>query len=89
MKMDRNASFSVAVLVMGASGIIAQLLLLRELLITFLSNELSIGIILANWLVLEATGSGLFGRSIERAEEFSWERTAEKTLSVYNEVMND
>jgi spermidine synthase len=53
---------------MGASGLIAQLLLLRELLITFLSNELTIGIILANWLILEAAGSWL-GRFIERARK--------------------
>ncbi len=65
---DRDVIFSGAVLVMGASGIIAQLLILRELLITFLSNELSIGIILANWLVLEAAGSYLLGRTIERAK---------------------
>jgi spermidine synthase len=58
--------FLVAILVMGASGIIAQLLLLRELLITFLSNELSIGIILANWLLIEAAGSFLLGRTIDR-----------------------
>ncbi len=59
--------FSGAVLVMGASGIIAQLLLLRELLITFQSNELSIGIILANWLAIEAAGAWL-GRFIERVK---------------------
>lgn len=63
---ERPAVFSGAVLVLGASGIIAQLLLLRELLITFQSNELSIGIVLANWLVLEAAGSCL-GRAIDRA----------------------
>jgi spermidine synthase len=60
-------TFLVVVLVMGASGIIAQLLLLRELLITFFSNELSIGIILANWLLLEAAGSYFLGRLIDKA----------------------
>lgn len=64
----RSAVFSGAVLIMGASGLIAQLLLLRELLITFLNNELTIGIILANWLILEAAGSWL-GRFIERARK--------------------
>jgi spermidine synthase len=53
-----------AILVLGISGLVAQLLLLRELLITFLSNELSIGIILANWLLLEAAGAFLGGRII-------------------------
>ncbi len=65
-RLRRGPALSGAVLVMGASGIIAQLLLLRELLITFLSNELSIGVILANWLVLEAAGAYLAGRGLER-----------------------
>ena len=46
-----------AVWVTGAGGIIAQLVLLRELLIIFSGNEFSIGIILANWLIIEALGS--------------------------------
>ena len=51
---------------MGFSGIVAQVLLLRELLVTFYGNELSIGIILANWLILEAAGSFLLGKKVER-----------------------
>ncbi len=53
-------------MVMGASGIVAQILLLRELLIVFQGNELSIGVILANWLILEACGAFFFGRIIDR-----------------------
>ncbi len=56
----------IAFLVMGSSGIVAQILLLRELLVSFYGNELSIGIILANWLILEAFGCFLLGKSIER-----------------------
>ncbi len=56
----------LAILIMGFSGIIAQILLLRELLITFYGNELSIGIILANWVILEAAGSFFLGKGIER-----------------------
>ncbi|SIQ82652.1 spermidine synthase [Alkalispirochaeta americana] len=41
----------------GASGLLAQMVLLRELLVVFAGNELTIGIILANWLALEAAGS--------------------------------
>ena len=58
----------VAVLVMGFSGIVAQVLLLRELLITFQGNELSIGIILANWLILEAGGAFFLGKKIEHTK---------------------
>jgi spermidine synthase len=54
-----------AILIMGLSGIIAEILLLRELLITFYGNELSIGIILANWLILEAIGAFFLGKRVE------------------------
>ncbi len=43
--------------VMGFSGLPVQLLLLRELLIVFAGNELTIGLILACWLATEAAGS--------------------------------
>lgn len=61
--------FFAAVLITGLSGIVAQLTLLRELLITYQSNELSIGVTLANWLILEAAGSFLFGRVIENSRQ--------------------
>ena len=52
----------MALLLMGFTGTLAQVILIRELLVTFYGNELSIGIILANWLILEAAGSFLAGR---------------------------
>ena len=55
----------IALLVTGASGIIGQILLLRELLVTFYGNELSIGIILANWLILEAAGCFFMGKKAD------------------------
>jgi spermidine synthase len=60
--------FSVAVLVKGFSGLVAQILLLRELLIVFSGNELSIGIILANWLIFGAFGSYVLGKRAERSK---------------------
>ena len=42
---------------MGGTATAAQILIIRELLIAFYGNELSIGVILANWLLLEAAGS--------------------------------
>ena len=62
-------SFTFPLLVMGFSGMVAQIILLRELLITFFGNELSIGIILANWLILEAIGSYFLGKIIEHIED--------------------
>jgi len=55
-------SLTFALLLMGFTGTIAQVILIRELLVTFYGNELSIGIILANWLILEAVGSFFLGR---------------------------
>jgi spermidine synthase len=55
-------------LVKGFSGLVAQILLLRELLIVYSGNELSIGIILANWLILGALGSYVLGRKAERSK---------------------
>lgn len=59
----------IPVLIMGFSGLIAQILLLREFLIVFAGNEFSIGIILANWLVLEAFGSFYLGKKVEGTQK--------------------
>jgi len=53
---------SFALLLMGFSTLLAQTLLVREFLISFYGNELIIGIILANWLILVASGSILASR---------------------------
>jgi spermidine synthase len=58
---------TLALLVIGATGITSQLVLMRELLTVFLGNELSLGIILACWLALEVLGSWLAGRLKPRA----------------------
>jgi spermidine synthase len=58
--------FVLVVLVIGASGLIAQVLLLRELLVSFYGNELVLGIILANWVILEALGAFLAGKYSDR-----------------------
>jgi len=58
----------IAVFTMGLSGLVAEVLLLREFLIVFSGNELSIGIVLANWLILESLGSFLFGRQAEKVQ---------------------
>jgi len=65
--MKRRLVF--AILVMGFSGIVVQILLLREFLVVFSGNELAIGIILANWLVLEAFGSLFVGKRVERLKK--------------------
>ncbi len=54
------------ILIIGLSGIVAQTLLLRELLINFSGNELALGIIFSCWVLAEATGALTVGRIISR-----------------------
>jgi spermidine synthase len=60
--------FLSAIFIIGLSGIIAQIIVLRELLVNFYGNELTIGIILANWVILEALGVFAAGRFIEKVK---------------------
>ncbi len=61
-------SLILALLLMGFTGTLAQVIMIRELLVTFYGNELSIGIILGNWLILEAAGSFFLGRIANKPE---------------------
>jgi spermidine synthase len=61
-------SILFALLLMGFTSLVVQSLLIREFLITFYGNELTIGIILANWIILEAIGSYAFSRLSLRAK---------------------
>lgn len=51
---------------MGFTAILAQIVLIRELLTSFSGNELAIGIFFANWLLLEALGSYIAGRLADK-----------------------
>jgi len=51
----------LAVCSLGVSAIITQLTLMRELLSVFSGNELVLGIVLGNWLLLTGIGSALGG----------------------------
>lgn len=51
-----------ALLLMGFTSLVVQVLLIREFLICFYGNELTIGLILGNWIILEALGSSLASR---------------------------
>ena len=58
-----------AIVIVGLSGITAQVLLLRELLVSFYGNELTLGIILANWVLAEALGVFIFGKLADRTNK--------------------
>jgi spermidine synthase len=62
-------SLKISLFIMGISSIVAQILLMREFLVSFLGNELTLGVILANWMVLEAMGAFALGKSVERTEK--------------------
>jgi len=55
-----------AFLLMGFTFTITQGVFVREFLVAFTGNELSIGLLLASWLLLEALGSGFLGRLADR-----------------------
>ena len=61
-------SLPFAFLLMGFSFTVMQTLMARELLVSFAGNELSIGLVLGSWLILEAVGSGLAARLVERTK---------------------
>ncbi|MGZ3606028.1 MAG: hypothetical protein ACXU9P_13875, partial [Thermodesulfobacteriota bacterium] len=67
-KAMKILTLKISLFVMGLSSITAQIILLRELLVSFLGNELTLGIILASWLILVAAGSFLIGKSVENVE---------------------
>ena len=64
----KTLSLKLSLIIMGISGMTAQIILLRELLISFFGNELTLGIILANWLILEAVGSFIIGKTVEKTQ---------------------
>jgi len=47
--------------VLGLTSLLLQVLLLRELIAIFYGNELAVGLMLACWMVLVASGSGVAG----------------------------
>jgi spermidine synthase len=52
----------ISVLLIGFTAAVAQIVLLRELMPVFGGNEISLGLVLAVWLLWTAVGSGVVGR---------------------------
>ncbi len=68
--MDKlNFTKNLAVIIKGFIAMVMQIIIIRELLIIFNGNELSLGIILAIWLLLEALGSGLLARAFSKSKD--------------------
>jgi spermidine synthase len=59
-------AFILALVLIGVTAMIGQVLLLRELIVVFYGNELSLGAILAAWMFWVAVGSWWLGRLTDR-----------------------
>ncbi|TVQ35932.1 MAG: hypothetical protein EA384_15250 [Spirochaetaceae bacterium] len=59
---DRASPVVAVFLAVGLAETVGQVLLVRELLVNFQGNELSLGVILACWLLLTGLGSWLLGK---------------------------
>ncbi len=71
--LTRNKrKFFLSTIVLGLTAIITQIILLREFLTVFYGNELVIGIILANWMLLTGAGSfiGKYSKGIKHGTGF-------------------
>jgi spermidine synthase len=49
-------------ILIGFTAVIAQIVLMRELIVVFYGNEITLGVMLCTWLLWTAVGSSLFGR---------------------------
>jgi spermidine synthase len=57
---DLDATFlMISAFLLGSTSIIAQIILLREFLSVFSANELVVGLVLTNWMVLTGIGASL------------------------------
>ena len=54
-------------ILIGFTATVAQIVLLRELMVISYGNEISLGVMLASWLLWTALGSGVLGRFGARA----------------------
>jgi len=60
----RDSAVTAALALIGFSAVTAQIVLMRELIVVFNGNEISMGIMLATWLLWTAAGSSLGSRFV-------------------------
>ncbi|NQT33133.1 MAG: hypothetical protein HQ594_05625 [Candidatus Omnitrophica bacterium] len=64
--MNFKKILTASIVLAGASAMASQIVFMREFLVVFYGNEISIGIILASWLIWGALGSAVLGRFSDR-----------------------
>jgi len=62
-----DARVTVSIVAVGLTSLVTQVILLREFLSVFYGNELVIGVLLANWMILTGLGAYL-GRFVGKRE---------------------
>lgn len=62
--MKMSLKLNISAFVLGLTSMIGQIIIIRELIVVFYGNELSLGIILACWLFWVAFGSLVLGRLV-------------------------
>jgi len=60
-----NLKLNTSAFILGLTSMIGQIIIIRELIVVFYGNELSLGVILASWLFWVAFGSLILGRLVD------------------------
>ena len=60
--MGSQARLRAVLILIGFTAVIAQIVLMRELIVVFYGNEITLGLMLCTWLLWTAIGSSLMGR---------------------------
>ena len=61
----KNHKLNLSAFILGLTSMIGQVIIIRELIVVFYGNELSLGIILASWLFWVSFGSSILGRLVD------------------------
>ncbi|KPJ60406.1 MAG: hypothetical protein AMJ46_06500 [Latescibacteria bacterium DG_63] len=64
--MNLRFRLRIGWIAMGFTSMVAQVTLMRELMVVFYGNEISLGVVLANWLLWTGVGSFGLGRYVDR-----------------------
>ncbi len=64
--MNIKNKLNISAIILGLTSMIGQIIIIRELIVVFYGNELSLGVILASWLFWTAIGSSVFGRLVDK-----------------------
>jgi spermidine synthase len=63
---EQPITAAVIPVMVGVTAVTGQIVLLREVMVVFNGNELSLGLVLAAWMIWTAVGSGLVDRFLPR-----------------------